>query len=245
MTLGIVVRKYEWMRLLAVLGGSFVLGSALHFAVSTAVGWLYGMHTGEFLVVAYSIALGLGNTLAFNALAGALLFIWTCFGSAKLPQNWWKPLALVSLLPPLAPLVDWLLHLSGLVPYVGYVNTFSGEFNPLERIGLLLTSFQSDADPRITLGHRVYFFLSAVILGFASFRATSVVWRAGVTSVGAFLSFYVILALFSPSNVPPESLFLGNALLALVAWVAAAWIFSRSYSPRQDVTPVLAENSTG
>lgn len=236
--------KREWLKYGIWMVASFFGGTFLHFLISVGFFWMSSVSGKKANIVPYSMALGLGNALAFAALIGAFLFSWITFGAGASMQKWFKLLMVVSLTVPLAPLLDWVFHASGLFPFTGYANSFGSELDPWERLMSFFVSFNGSADPRITWGHRIYFTVSACVLGFASYRAKRTLWRALATACGVLFSFTASLAFFSPSNVPPESLFVGNAILASVAWLGAVWFFwivSSREESRKPAAPLDAE----
>jgi hypothetical protein len=122
------------------------------------------------------------------------------------------------LLLPIAPVLDLLAHVSGIYRYQPYANTFGDGVGMLSRIAASLIPSAFPVDLVISLGHRIYFSIVGLLVA-QQCRAVGTPWgRSLFVGLGAVTGFHSLLALASPSNLPPEVILPWLVAASCVAW---------------------------
>jgi hypothetical protein len=208
-------------------GALFSLSNIVHFSALLGVEFYFSSVVRSFYFDWYSVIIGFLTGLCLNSLVAAMLVFYQLAGLNKSASKWSSSGRILCLLLPLAPLLDWLLHLLNLKIYTGYRNYFSAEISIFQRIMEVIVPGKFSDVVDIPLGYRIIFVLLSAINAGYIFRFTGSYLRSVLVLIASYASICVIIGALSPSDLQPLTVLKNLVALPVAAWAANIFLIRR------------------
>ena len=205
----------------------FLISNLVHFAILIGVEMYFSTVIRSFYFDWYSVIVGFSTGLCLNALVAAALVFYQLIGLNESAQNWTKAAKFLCLCLPLGPLLDWIFHVSTVIPYTGYRNAFSAEIPLFSRIMGVIIPGRLSGIVDVPVGYRIIFVLLSVINAIYIFRYTRNYVRSALVFMMSYFSVCLIIGSLSPSDLPPLTILKNLFALPIAAWAANLFLIRR------------------